>query len=109
MRVSIVVAITLCGGVVAGCSQDAVSNVTRGRAGCEVATAQAVAAGQADARQFALGALKYELQDLKGYMLKSGYRTARARTAPTVVCKPYPLSFGTGLRLCVATGQLCSP
>ena len=52
----------------------------------------------------ALASLKYEIQDLKGFLLRYGFNGVRAR-APRVACGPYLLALG--LKACVATAQLC--
>ena len=77
------------------------------RVGCEEASAQVAAFGQASARNFAQAALKYQIDDLKGYMLHDGYRSVRVRSR-RVECHPYPLGGGiTGLTQCIATARLC--
>ncbi len=92
--------------VLAACTGDGPRPVAAARPGCEQATARAVASGSADARQSALASLKYDIQDVRGFMLKNGYRVVRA-DAPKVVCGPYPLAVGLGLKTCVATADLC--
>ena len=78
------------------------------RIGCEEATAQVAAFGQTSARNFARAALKYQIDDLKGYMLQDGYRSVGVRSR-RVDCHPYPLGGGiTGLTQCIATARLCS-
>ena len=74
------------------------------RTGCEEAVAQGVSAGRASARLVAQTNLTHQAQDLRGYMIKDGYRAVRARR-PQIDCKPYSLGFG--LTRCVAKAQLC--
>jgi hypothetical protein len=92
--------------ILAGCGGDLPGG--RGLSGpnCEEASARAVAPGTADAKLFALISLKYEVQDLKGFLLKNGYRSVHARPAK-VACSPYQIGIATGLKACVATAQLC--
>jgi hypothetical protein len=74
---------------------------------CDEATGRAVAAGNANARGFAQGALRYQIQDLRGYMAQEGLRNVAVQSQ-RVDCKPYVLGFvPTGLKLCVATARLC--
>lgn len=75
------------------------------RVGCEDASSQAAAPGQTSARMFAQGGLKYQIDDLKGYMLADGYRSVRVQSR-RIDCRPYPL--GAGLTQCIATARLCS-
>ncbi|MEQ1694478.1 MAG: hypothetical protein ABL901_01435 [Hyphomicrobiaceae bacterium] len=88
----------------AGCSGGTPQSGLPLRAGCEEAVGQGVAPGKASARLLAQTSLTYQAQDLKGFMLKDGYRAVRAG-APHLVCTPYPL--GLGLTLCLARAQLC--
>ncbi len=39
-------------------------------------------------------------------MLRAGYRAVR-EDRPKVVCGPYPLAVGFGLKTCIATAELC--
>ena len=89
--------------VTAGCSGGP-QVAPKFRSGCEDAVARAAGQGKASATAYAKSALKYEVQDLKGFMLKDGYRSVRPQSQ-RVDCKPYPLG---GLTLCVATARLCS-
>ena len=75
------------------------------RVGCDEAVARAAMNGRADAGFAAKTALKYQIQDVKGYMLQEGYHSI-AVTSQRVDCRPYPLAVG--LTLCVATARLCS-
>ena len=90
----------------AGCSGDVSTSNTPVRSRCEEAVARAVAPGTSDARLSALATLKYEIQDLKGFLLNNGYRGLRARS-PKVVCGPYQLAPDSGLKACIASAQLC--
>ena len=94
---SIPIALAACGG-----DGTAAFSVLQNR--CEDAVARAVAPGASDARLSALASLKYEIQDLKGFLLRYGFNGVRAR-APRVACGPYQLALG--LKACVATAQLC--
>lgn len=88
----------------AGCSGGTPRSSLPVRAGCEVAIGQGVSPGKASARMVAQTDLKYQAQDLKGFMLKDGYRAVR--NGPSLVeCHPYPL--GLGLTQCIARAQLC--
>jgi hypothetical protein len=101
------VAVLMAGCAMAGCAgQQNSAAKTRGPV-CDEAVGRAVAAGTADARSFALGALKYQIQDVRGYLLQDGRRNINVQTQQ-VDCRPYPVGFGgTGLKLCVATARLC--
>ncbi len=92
--------------VLAGCGGEtfSASTLTGGR--CEEASARAVAPGTADGKLFALASLKYEVQDLKGFLLKNGFHSVRPRP-PKVACSPYQIGFPTGLKACVASALLC--
>lgn len=90
--------------LMAGCSGKLQTNAGLARAGCEEAVAQGVSAGQASARLVAQTNLTHQAQDLRGFMIKDGYRAVRARR-PQVDCRPYSLGFG--LTRCVAKAQLC--
>ena len=106
-RAALLVAAALSGAALAsGCSAPA-GRATKPavRVGCEDAVAQATASGRADASLYAKTSLKYQIQELKGYMLKDGYR-AVALKSQRVDCRPYPLTLG--LTRCVATATLCS-
>jgi hypothetical protein len=74
---------------------------------CDDAIGRAVASGTADARSFAQGALKYQIQELRGYLSQSGVRNIQVQSQ-RVDCQPYALSFGgSGLKLCVASARVC--
>jgi hypothetical protein len=75
------------------------------RAVCEEAVAQAAAPGRASARLFALASVKYQVQEVRGFLLRDGYHGVREEK-PAVVCGPYGL--GLGLSRCIATVRLCS-
>ena len=92
-----VLGLTACGG-------PAPKSGLAARAGCEEAIGQGVSPGKANARLVAQANLAYQAQDLKGFMLKDGYRAVQNR-APRIDCHPYPL--GLGLTQCVARAQLC--
>lgn len=89
---------------VTGCGGFAPKSGLPARAGCEEAIGQGVSPGKANARLVAQANLTHQAQDLKGFMLKDGYRFVRSR-APRFHCHPYPL--GLGLTQCVARAQLC--
>jgi hypothetical protein len=79
--------------------------ISSARVGCEDAVGQGVSAGRANARLVAQAQLKFQAQDLKGFMIKDGYGVIVAR--PTrIECRAYPL--GLGLTQCFARSQLCS-
>ena len=89
---------------VTGCSGLAPKSGFSGRAGCEEAIGQGVSPGKANARLVAQANLTYQAQDLRGFMLKDGYRSVQNRAAK-ISCHPYAL--GLGLTQCVARAQLC--
>jgi hypothetical protein len=90
--------------VLTGCSGFAPKSGFPARTGCEEAIGQGVSPGKANARLVAQANLTYQAQDLKGFMLKDGYRAVHNRPSRTD-CHPYPL--GLGLTQCVARAQLC--
>ena len=90
--------------VLTGCSGFTPKSGFPARAGCEEAIGQGVSPGKANARLVAQANLTYQAQDLKGFMLKDGYRSVHNR-APRIDCHPY--SLGLGLTQCVARAQLC--
>ena len=107
MRTVAVSALLLGAALVSACGLPKGSTGKAVRIGCEEATAQVAASGQTSARNFAQAALKYQIQDLKGYMLQDGYRSVGVRSR-RVDCHPYPLGGGiTGLTQCIATARLC--
>jgi hypothetical protein len=89
----------------AGCSTPPGPIATSAKRGCEEAVAQAAATGKSDARLYAVSSLRYQIQDLKGYMVKDGYRGVTVQSQ-RVDCRPYPLT--SALTNCVATARLCS-
>jgi hypothetical protein len=108
MRAVAAVAFVSAAAVLSGCGLPKGSTTKAVRVGCEEASAQAAAPSKASATLFAQGMLKYQIGDLKGYMLQDGYRAVTLRSR-RVDCRPYPLGGGvTGLTQCVATARLCS-
>lgn len=101
------VSVVLSAALVAGCStsKGPTARATAERVGCEEAVARGVATGKADASMIARTALVYQIGDLKGFMIKDGYRSITVKSQH-LDCRPYPLT--TGLTLCVATARLCS-
>jgi hypothetical protein len=91
--------------LLAGCSASNGPKGVAARTGCEEATAQATATGRADAGLYAKAMLKYQIDDLKGYMIKDGYRSVAVKSQH-VECRPYQL--GLGMTQCIATARLCS-
>ena len=89
----------------AGCSVPYGGGASVLKSGCEEAVAQAVATNRSEASSLALASLKFQIGDLKGYMLAMGYRRLADRPA-SLDCHPYPL-VGE-LTQCVATAKLCS-
>ena len=75
------------------------------RSGCEEAIGHGIAPGRASAKLVAQANLSYQAQDLRGFMIKDGYRAVVVRAA-RIECHPYALGFG--LTQCVAKSQLCS-
>jgi predicted component of type VI protein secretion system len=93
---------------VAGCSSSQGSKTVVRRVGCAEASANAVANGKSNASAFARANLRYQIQDLKGFMITDGYAQV-AVASQQVACRNYPLAFGaTGLTQCTATARLCS-
>jgi hypothetical protein len=90
--------------VLAACSSGGPRNAAPVRAGCEDVSGQGVASGAGYARLIAQANLRHQGQDLRGYMLKDGYRTVRISRA-NVTCSVY--SLGLGLKRCVARAQMC--
>ena len=90
--------------VLTGCSGSVPKGTAQHRAGCEEAVGQGVAASSSSARLVARANLSAQAQDLRGYMIKDGYRAITQRVA-RVGCHGYALGFG--LTRCVAKAQLC--
>ena len=90
--------------ILAACSGSGPQTPKSYRTGCEDAVARAAGPGRASATAYAKSVVKFEVQELKGFMLKDGYRSVRPQP-PKIDCRPY--AFG-GLTLCTATVRLCS-
>jgi hypothetical protein len=101
VRIALVPTLVL---VLTGCGGFAPKSGFPARAGCEEAIGQGVSPGKANARLVAQANLTYQAQDLKGFMLKDGYRSVYNRPS-RIDCHAYPL--GLGLTQCVARAQLC--
>jgi hypothetical protein len=90
--------------VVTGCGGGAPEKLQGGKMGCEEAVGQGVSPGRASARLIAQSTVAYQADDLKGFMLRDGYRAVLVK-GRRVDCRGSEL--GGGLSLCVARLQVC--
>lgn len=91
--------------VVGACGGNGLKTIATRPVGCEEAVGQGVSVGEARARLVAQSNLSNQVQELKAYMMREGYRSVRMRPA-RVACRAYAL--GLSLTQCVAKAQLCS-
>ena len=90
--------------VVSGCGGGVPQGLQRVKVGCEEAVGQGVSAGKANARLVAQTTASYQAEDLKGFMLKDGYRAVALR-GRRVACQGFEL--GGGLTRCTAKVEVC--
>ncbi len=90
--------------LVTGCGVGAPEQLQRGKVGCEEAVGQGVSIGKANARLIAEAAAIYQTEDLKGFMLRDGYRALTVGRR-RIDCQSFEL--GGGLTQCVAKAQIC--
>lgn len=90
--------------VLAGCGGGVPQGLQRGKVGCEEAVGQGVSAGKANARLVAQTTASYQAEDLKGFMLRDGFRAVVLR-GRRIDCQGFEL--GGGLTRCTAKVQVC--
>lgn len=72
--------------------------------GCDEAVSQGSAFGRGQARAIAVNGLRYQIDDVRGYLLNQGFRHVRPAEC-SVTCRDHP--FGYGLVQCTAVARLC--
>lgn len=71
---------------------------------CDEAVGQGLSAGAGYARAIAESGVRYQVGDVRGYLLSAGLHRVRP-AGKTVTCKPYLL--GGGLTQCTVVARFC--
>jgi hypothetical protein len=90
--------------LVAGCASYEPAPQQQSALGCDEAVSQGSAFGRGPARAIAINSLRYQIDDVRGYLLNQGFRHVRPAKR-TVTCLDH--AFGYGFVQCTAVARLC--
>lgn len=96
--------------ILAACSSSGpgtISRPSRLQPVCDEATGQAATTGRASAQGYARAALRFRIEEVKGFLHTEGYRSVKSERA-RLSCRPYAIGpITTALTHCTAKARVC--